>query len=312
MTASIQEMSSTNTQQLRVSSRRASRTRRSWQRRGLAILVVSTYLLQCATAHEEDLRRLLNKTQRSDPAHRGLLKMTAIDREAHLTDIKLEFNSDMEHECVGMSENNKDLIGTYTYTCKNPHTYMFNNKRCIFCKQPVEGTQRENKCLSCGGWKYQGLWKEDAPKAYIKRIEAFSDTTNPEFINGLLAYEENGWSADWGIFDSNDVLHFWANDDSPHGDCPPNRGWQAYENDYTHQSDKYSPPKTHIMNQNLQVAKYINITGANTYEAPSSSSSSSSESYSYERVECVHCEGSGSTWYFTDCSYCNGDGYNLE
>jgi len=46
MIASIQEMSSTNTQQLRVSSR----TRRSWQRRGLAVLVVSAYLLQCATA----------------------------------------------------------------------------------------------------------------------------------------------------------------------------------------------------------------------------------------------------------------------
>jgi len=52
MIASIQEMSSNTTQQLRVSSRRAPRTRRSWQPRGLIVLrlVVSAYLLQCATA----------------------------------------------------------------------------------------------------------------------------------------------------------------------------------------------------------------------------------------------------------------------
>jgi len=289
MIASIQEMSSTNTQQLRVSSRRASRTRRSWQRRGLAILVVSTYLLQCATAHEEDLRRLLNKTRRSDPAHRRLQK--AIDKAFHITDIKFEFNSDMEHECVDMSETNKDLIGTYTYTCKNPHTYMIHNKRCVTCKQPLE--EAEDKCPSCGWW-----YKEDAPKSYIKRIEAFTND-----------YEEEGWSADWGIFDSNDVLHFWSNDASPHNDCPPNRGWQAYGNNYNRVRFKYSPPKTkYEVNQNKQVAKYINITGANTYEFSSSSSSES-----YERVECVHCEGSGSTWGgWVDCSYCDGDGYHLE
>merc|ERR1712096_249459 len=147
-----------------------------------------------------------------------------------------------------------------------------------------------------------GTWKEDAPKAYIKRIEAFTND-----------YEEEDWDADWGIFDSDDVLHFWSNDDSPHGDRPPNRGWSAYRYDqnYAERGCSYSHPKTQYdVTQNEQVAKYIELTGTNTYEAPSSSSSSSSESY--ERVECVYCEGSGSTWYFTDCSYCNGDGYNLE
>merc|ERR1711964_704766 len=62
---------------------------------------------------------------------------------------------------------------------------------------------------------------------------------------------------------------------------------------------KYSQPKTEYeVNQNQQVAKYINVTGPNTYEAPSSSSSSES----YERVECVYCDGSGTTWGgWVDC-----------
>jgi len=294
MIASIQEMSSTNTQQLRVSSRRASRTRRSWQRRGLAILVVSTYLLQCATAHEADLRRLLNKTQRSDPAHRGLLKMTAIDREAHLTDIKLGFASNMEHEyrkCI-----DSDLIGTYTYTSKNPHTYTINSKRCRKCFRVAEDADNECQNRSCGNWgyEYDRFWKEDSSKSYIKRISDDFQTTDVSF------------EGDWGIFDSDGVLHFWSNDESPNGDNPPSTGWKA--NEFRNMGKYSSPQSEYKVNENEQVAKYIKITGANTYEVASSSSSES-----LERVECVYCEGSGrSTWYFTDCSHCDGDGYNFE
>jgi len=301
MIASIQEMSSTNTQQLRVSSRRASRTRRSWQRRGLAILVVSTYLLQCATAHEEDLRRLLNKTRRSDPARRGLL--TCIAKPRHITDITFGFAEHMEEQYKNCIKD--ELIGTYVYTDDDPVTYTINNKRCTKCKQRADDGKinlqgvRGLYCRNCFN-RGQCYDLEDAPKAYIKRIEAFTET------NRRSNYEDNDWDADWGIFDSDDVLHFWSNDDSLHGDCPPNRGWKAYE--YDHDYATYSHPETQYqITQNEQVAEYIELTGMKTYEAPSSSSSES-----YERVECVSCGGSGSNWYWGDCSYCDGDGYNLE
>jgi len=279
MIASIQEMSSTNTQQLRVSSRRASRTRRSWQRRGLAVLVVSTYLLQCATAHEADLRRLLNKTQGSDPDRRRLQKMTAIDKG--FTDIKLGFASHMEDEykqCI-----KDELIGTYVHTSDTPITYEINNKRCRNCKEPA--TAGLSYCTSCrtAGRSYHSL--EDAPKAYIQLIRWNETGGNSNF------------DGDWGIFDSDGVLHFYATDESRNGDKPPTTGWSANEYD----DNSFDKPSSRFqVSKNEQVAEYIKLTGVHTYDVED-----------MEKIKCTDCKGSGTNWtgYF-DCSDCNGDGWS--
>jgi len=277
MIASIQEMSSTNTQQLRVSSRRASRTRRSWQRRGLAVLVVSTYLLQCATAHEADLRRLLNKTQGSDPDRRRLQKMTAIDKG--FTDIKLGFASHMEDEykqCI-----KDELIGTYVHTSDTPITYEINNKRCTECKQRCDDSVR-GYCRNCFNNNSGCYDLEDAPKAYIQLIRTQPFDT---------------FDGDWGIFDSDGVLHFYATDESRNGDKPPTTGWSANEYD----DNSFDKPSSRFqVSKNEQVAEYIKLTGVHTYDVED-----------MEKIKCTDCKGSGTNWtgYF-DCSDCNGDGWS--
>jgi Zn finger protein HypA/HybF involved in hydrogenase expression len=283
MTASIQEMSSTNTQQLRISSRRA---RRSWQRRGLAVLVVSTYLLQCATAHEADLRRLLTKTQGSDPDRRRLQKMTAIDKG--FTDIKLGFASTMEDEykqCI-----KDELIGTYVHTSDTPITYTINDKRCTECKQRVEVNDYCRNCYNQPGLdiasrrivRLRSL--EDAPKAYIQ----------------LIRWNEQYYDGDWGIFDSDDVLHFWCTNKSKNSDRPPTTGWSA--NDYPRGDDNsfHKPSSRFDVSKNEQVAEFIKLTGVHTYEVAKE-----------RKIKCRDCKGSGTNWtgYF-DCSDCNGDGWS--
>jgi len=278
MTASIQEMSSTNTQQLRISSRRA---RRSWQRRGLAVLVVSTCLLQCVTAHEADLRRLLNKTQGSDPDRRRLQKMTAIDKG--FTDIKLGFDPWMEDEYKNCIKH--ELIGTYVHTSDTPITYEINNKRCRNCKEPA--TAGLSYCTSCrtAGLSYHSL--EDAPKAYIQLIRAQSFDT---------------FDGDWGIFDSDGVLHFYATDESRNGDKPPTTGWIA--NDYARSgNNSFDKPSSRFdVSKNEQVAEYIELTGVHTYDVEDK-----------EKIKCTTCKGSGTSWGgWLDCSDCDGDGWSHE